>query len=102
MEKVMEKSENRKKSLNKYLAKSVSYLIIIVIGFLFFYFCLFKLIPYINLVGINFTESNMGRIMMYYPSFLIIDCIVFYIAYKIVRFFSKGVITFTDNKFCKN
>ena len=102
MEKAIEKSEIRKKSLDNHIAKSMSYLAIMIIGFIFLYFCLFKLIPYINLVGINFTEGNMGKIMMYFPSFLIVDGIVFYIAYKIFKYVSKGIISFAEKRFCKN
>ena len=102
MEKVIEKSEIHKKSTDMFIIKSMSYLAILVVGVIFLYFCLFKLIPYINLVGINFTEGNMGKIMMYFPSFLIIDCVVFYISYKILRFVSKGIISFAEKSFCKN
>ena len=101
MGKDVSKSENQKNLLNYNMGKIMSYLVIIVIGFVFFYFCLFNVIPYINLVGINFSGNNMGKIMMYYPSFLMLDCIVFFIAYKIVRIFSKGVISFFDERFCK-
>jgi hypothetical protein len=102
MEKVIEKNEIHKNAVDNILVKSMSYLVVLIVGFIFLYFCLFKLIPYINLVGINFTEGNMGKIMMYFPSFLIVDSVVFYVAYKIFRFVSKGIISFAEKRFCKN
>ena len=102
MEKNANKNGKQEKSYNHILGKIMSYMVIIVIGFLFLYFCLFNVIPYINLVGINFTGNNMGNIMMYYPSFLMVDGIVFFIAYKIVKFISKGIISFFDKKYSNN
>lgn len=101
MEKIVSKSDIKTKPFNYNMSKIMSYLVIIVSGFVFFYFCLFNVIPYINLIGINFSGNSMGKIMMYYPSFLMADCIVFFIAYKIFRKFSKGVISFFDKRFCK-